>query len=167
MRHGPRYRVPFRRRRRAKTDYRQRKRLLMSKLPRVIVRHSNKHTTVQFATFSIQGDLIVASAVSKELESFGWKHSKVNTPAAYLTGYLAGKRASKAGIDRAVLDIGLHNPSQGSKVFASLKGLLDAGIDIPHSEKILPAEERIRGEHTKKKNIEKDFETVMKKLEAE
>ncbi|MFQ6060065.1 MAG: 50S ribosomal protein L18, partial [Thermoplasmata archaeon] len=72
MKHGPRYRVPFRRRRLGKTDYRQRKRLLMSRLPRAVVRHSNRQSTVQFVTFALQGDLIVASAISKELESYGW-----------------------------------------------------------------------------------------------
>lgn len=165
-RHGPRYRVPFRRRRIGKTDYRKRRRLLRSNLPRAIVRNSNRFTRVQFATFGMQGDFVVASALSRELESYGWKHSKGTTPAAYLTGYLAGKRASKAGITKAVLDIGLHNPSQGSKVFATLKGMLDAGIEVPHSEEILPSEDRIKGKHLDEK-MEADFDKVMKKLEAE
>ncbi|MFQ5884438.1 MAG: 50S ribosomal protein L18 [Thermoplasmata archaeon] len=166
MKHGPRYRVPFRRRRIAKTDFRKRRKLLRSKLPRAVVRNSNRYITVQFATFGMQGDFVVASAVSKELESFGWKHSRGTTPAAYLTGYLAGKRASKAGISKAVLDIGLHNPSRGSKVFATLKGMVDAGIDVPHSEEILPSEDRIKGKHLDAK-IEADFDKVMKKMEAE
>jgi len=32
-------------------------------------------------------------------------------------------------------------------VFAALKGVVDAGMRIPHSEEILPDESRIRGEH--------------------
>ncbi|UCD92459.1 MAG: 50S ribosomal protein L18 [Methanobacteriota archaeon] len=166
MKHGPRYRVPFRRRRMGKTDFRKRKKLLTSKLPRAVVRNSNRYTRVQFATFSLKGDLVVASAISKELKSFGWKHSNGTTPAAYLTGFLAGKRASKAGLKKAVLDVGRHNPSRGSKVFASLKGMVDAGIDVPHSEEILPSEDRIKGKHLDEK-IEADFDKVMKKLEAE
>lgn len=166
MKHGPRYRVPFRRRRVSKTDYRHRKRLLKSGLPRAIVRKSNKYIRVQFATFDMGGDLIVASAFSKELESLGWKHSKSNTSAAYLTGYLAGQRASKAGVDKAVLDIGLHNPTKDSGVFATLKGIIDAGIDIPHSEEILPSEDRIKGKHVDEK-LEADLDKVMKNMEDE
>lgn len=166
MKHGPRYRVPFRRRRFSKTDYRRRKKLLKSGLPRAIVRRSNRYMRVQFATFDMGGDLIVASAISKELDSLGWKHAKNSTPAAYLTGYLAGRRASKAGVDTAVLDMGLHNPTKDSRVFATLKGILDAGIEIPHSEEILPPEERIKGKHMDEK-IEADFDEVMKKMEAE
>ncbi len=166
IKHGPRYRVPFRRRRVGKTDYRHRKRLLKSGLPRAIVRKSNRYVRVQFATFDMGGDLIVASAISKELASLGWKHSMGNTSAAYLTGYLAGKRAAKAGVDRAVLDIGIHNPTKDSKVFATLKGIIDAGIQIPHNEEILPSEERIKGEHIKEE-IKADFDKIIKNMEAE
>merc|ERR1712196_466564 len=34
-----------------------------------------------------------------------------------------------------LLDVGLKRTSTGSKVFAALKGALDGGLDIPHSEK--------------------------------
>lgn len=166
MRHGPRYRVPLRRRKVSKTDYRKRKRLLKSGLPRAIVRRSNLYVRVQFATFDLKGDLIVASAFSKELDSMGWKHSKKNAPAAYLTGYLAGKRASKAGIDKAVLDIGLHKPTKNSSVLATLRGIVDAGISVPHSEDILPDDERIHGKTIDEK-MGSDFDKVLKKMEAE
>ena len=61
-------------------------------------------------------------------------------PRAYLTGYLAGKRAAKNGIEDAVLDIGLRGPAKGSAVFAALKGMIDAGIEIPHGEEVLPSQ---------------------------
>ena len=48
---GPRYKVPFRRRREAKTNYRHRLKLLKSGLPRAVVRKSLKHTTVQFIKY--------------------------------------------------------------------------------------------------------------------
>ncbi len=166
MKHGPRYRVPFRRRRASKTDFRYRKGLLKSGLPRAIVRRSNRYVRVQFATFDMRGDLIVASALSKELKALGWNHSGSNTSAAYLTGYLAGKRASKAGIDKAVLDIGLHNPAKDSRVLATLKGIIDAGIEVPHDEGTLPSEERIRGKHVDEK-LQTDFDNVIKNMEAE
>jgi large subunit ribosomal protein L18 len=166
MKHGPRYRVAFRRRRAGKTDYRRRRGMLKSGLPRAIVRRSNRYVRVQFATFDMRGDLIVASAISKELEALGWKHSKKNASAAYLTGYLAGKRASKAGVDKAVLDMSLYNPTKNSSVFATLKGIVDAGVDIPHSEEILPVEDRIKGKHLDEK-MESDFDKILKKMEAE
>ena len=46
-----------------------------------------------------------------------------------------------------MLDIGFHTPVHGSTVFAVLKGALDAGLKVPHSEEALPSEDRIRGEH--------------------
>ena len=32
-------------------------------------------------------------------------------------------------------------------ILLALKGMVDAGLDIPHSQNILPSEERINGEH--------------------
>ena len=63
------------------------------------------------------------------------------------------------------MDIGLATPKKGSKVFASLKGMVDSGLDIPHNEKILPSEERIRGEHIND-SIKNQFESVKTKLEG-
>jgi large subunit ribosomal protein L5e len=39
---------------------------------------------------------------------------------------------------RCFLDVGLSRTSVGAKVFASLKGAVDAGLDIPHNEKNFP-----------------------------
>ena len=66
-----------------------------------------------------------------------------NLPAAYLTGYLAGKRASEKGMNDAVLDIGLKEPAKGAAVFAALKGMLDAGLEIPHGKEVLPPKDRL------------------------
>jgi large subunit ribosomal protein L18 len=68
-------------------------------------------------------------------------------PAAYLTGLLAGLRAIEAGVEEAVLDIGLNSPTPGSKVFAVQEGAIDAGLEIPHNDDVLAAWERTRGEH--------------------
>jgi large subunit ribosomal protein L18 len=70
-----------------------------------------------------------------------------NTPAAYLTGMLFAVKAKKAGQDRAILDIGLNRATTGARVFAALKGAVDAGLEIPYGEEILPSEERIKGAH--------------------
>ncbi len=147
MARGPTYRVKFRRRREGKTDYRERIRLLKSGLPRAVVRKTNRYIIAQIAVFDPKGDRILAFAHSRELRDLGWRHSLKATPAAYLTGLLLGLRARRAGVEEAVLDIGLHRPVRGSRVFAALKGMLDAGLRIPHGDGIFPPEERIRGEH--------------------
>jgi len=46
-----------------------------------------------------------------------------------------------------VLDIGLAAISNGNRVFAALKGMVDAGLEIPHGESVLPVESRLNGEH--------------------
>lgn len=151
MKTGPRYHVKPRRHRERKTDYRLRLKLLRSKKPRIVVRRSLRAIRVQFVEYSAQGDRIIASAISNELaKDYGWKYSVSNTPAAYLTGFLAGKRAKEKGIEQGVLDIGLYHPTVGSTLFASLKGVLDAGIDCPHDETMLPKEDRIYGAHLNK-----------------
>lgn len=148
MARGPRYRVPWRRRREGKTNYYKRLKLILSGKPRLVVRRTNKYVIVQVAEARIEGDRMIAVAHSRELvKRYGWKAGTKNTSAAYLTGFLAALRALKAGVREAVLDIGLASPAPGSRVFAALKGALDAGMDIPHSETILPPIERIRGEH--------------------
>jgi len=144
---GPRYRLPFRRRREGRTDYRRRAKLLAGGTTRAVVRRSNKHVTVQFVGYDAKGDFVVASAVSKELEELGFTGSGKSTPAAYLTGLMAGKRAKEKGVEDAVLDIGLNEPTKGAVVFAALKGIVDAGVEVPHDEKMLPSPDRINGKH--------------------
>jgi len=145
---GPSYNVPYRRRREGKTDYHRRKKLLISGLPRLVARKTNKHIIAQIVEASIEGDRVLASAHSSELrKKFGWLGSLKNLPAAYLTGLLCGYRALKKNIKKAILDIGLQTPSKGARVFAVMKGCIDAGIEIPHGEEILPSEERIKGQH--------------------
>ena len=165
MKTGPRYHVKPRRHRQRKTNYRLRLNLLRSKKPRIVVRKSLKAIRVQFVEYNPQGDKILASAISNELaKEYGWKYSVSNTPAAYLTGFLAGKRAKEKGIEHGVLDIGLYHPTVGSTLFASLKGVLDAGIECPHDGQMLPKEERIYGIHLNKdiKPLVGDIKTRIK-----
>ncbi|NOY11893.1 MAG: 50S ribosomal protein L18 [Archaeoglobi archaeon] len=147
MARGPRYRVPYRRRREGKTNYRKRLKLLLSRKPRLVVRVTNRRVIAQVVEYHPDGDRTLVYADSKELEKFGWKGDLNNTPAAYLTGLLVGKKAREAGIEEAILDIGLRTPSRGARVFAVLKGAVEAGLEVPHSEEILPDESRLRGEH--------------------
>lgn len=151
MGHGPRYRVPWRRRREGKTNYRKRLKLILSGKPRLVVRRTNKYIIAQVVEARVEGDRVIAAAHSRELvKRYGWLGGTANTSAAYLTGMLAAYRALEKGVKEAVLDIGLHEPVPGSRVFAALKGALDAGLNVPHGESILPSDERIRGEHIAK-----------------
>ena len=148
MARSGRYRVPLKRRLKGITNYYKRAKLILSGKPRLVVRKTARHITVQVVEAKPGGDRTLAAAYSKELEtSFGWKGGCKNTPAAYLVGLLVGLRAKKAGIEEAILDIGLHVPSKGAKVFAAAMGAVDAGLKIPIGETILPEEDRIKGEH--------------------
>ena len=137
----------MRRRREVRTDYHQRLRLLKSGKPRLVARKSNKHIMAQLVASTPDGDDTVASAHSSDLAEYGWEAPTGNLPAAYLTGYLAGKRALDAGLEEAVLDIGLNTATPGNKVFAVQEGAIDAGLDIPHNESVLADWSRNRGEH--------------------
>jgi large subunit ribosomal protein L18 len=162
MKHGPRYRVKPRRRREGKTDYRKRLQLLRSRKTRIVIRNSLKNTQVQFVGYHEKGDKILVSAISKELiNKYNWKYSTASTPAAYLTGLLAGKKAVDKGIKEGVLDIGRYVPVTGSKVFAALKGVLDSGVDCPHNEEKIPVEDRILGKH-----MDKELMTVVNDIKG-
>ena len=149
MAHSAKYRVPFRRRREGKTNYRLRLKLLLSRKPRLVARKSLNNMMAQLVAYDEKGDKVLVSAHSRELVKMGYKGHCGNIPAAYLTGLLLGKKALKEGYNEAVLDIGLNAATKGAAVFAILKGAVDAGMDIPHSEDILPEEERINGSHVK------------------
>ena len=144
---GPRYFVPFRRRREGKTDYYQRTRLVVSDVPRMVVRKTNRHIIVQLVTAEMDGDRTLVAANSAELEKYGYKGSTSSTPAAYLTGMLFAVKARKAKQESAILDIGLNRATPGARVFAALKGAVEAGLTIPHGEEILPSDERAKGAH--------------------
>jgi large subunit ribosomal protein L18 len=144
---GPRYHVKFRRHREGRTDYRKRLKLLRSNKIRIVVRKSLKHIIVQFVEYNPNGDRILACAISRKLKKYKWKHSLCTIPAAYLTGLLAGKEAKSKGIKEGILDIGRQKPTTGNRLFAALKGVLDAGIQCPHDPNKLPSEERILGKH--------------------
>ena len=163
---GPRYKVAFRRRRDGLTDYYTRRKLLRGGELRAVVRRSNKNVTIQFEEFGMEGDKVVATATSKELSKYGWTYSCASTPAAYLTGYLAGKKALKVGIEYAVLDIGMQNPKYGGVLFATVAGMCDAGLEVPHGDAVLPVQDRINGKHIDD-GIEAAISSIKDKMEAE
>jgi len=129
---------------------------------RMIVRYTSHDIICQIAHAEIAGDVIHTAAYAHELPLFGVKVGLTNYAAAYCTGLLLARRhLKKLGLDtiytgadkvtgedytveskdgekgafRCVLDIGLARTTTGAKIFAALKGALDGGLDIPHSEK--------------------------------
>jgi len=143
---GP-YTVQPRRKREGKTHYRKRIRFLIGGRPRLVIRRSLANMTAQIITYNEKGDIVNASAHSSELKKYGWRGYTGNIPSAYLTGLLLGQKAKKAGIKGAILDIGLNKSIKGTRLYAALAGAVDAGLDIPFGEGILPPKERLSGEH--------------------
>jgi len=132
---------------------------------RMIVRFTNKDIICQIAYAKIEGDYIVCAAYSHELPSYGVKVGLTNYAAAYCTGLLLARRVLKkfnldsiyegqtepdgddfmveseegqAGAFRCFLDVGLARTTTGAKVFGALKGAVDGGLEIPHSNKRFP-----------------------------
>jgi len=172
---------------------------------RLIVRFTNKDITCQIAYARVYGDVIVESAYSHELPKYGVKVGLTNYAAAYCTGLLVARRIlTKFGLNeiyegqteadgedfsvedvdgehgafRAYLDIGLARTSTGAKIFGALKGAVDGGIDIPHSNRRFPGfdaeskeynaevhKEHILGQHVSKymESLLEDDEEAYKK----
>jgi len=143
---GPRYRVPYRRRREHKTDYKARRILATSSSPRFVIRPTNRNITIQIIRSEIKGDYTVVQTDSAKLvKRFSWLGGTKNTPAAYLLGLVAGYKALDIGIESANVDIGLKRPSHGSRVFAAVLGAQEAGLKVPCDGKVMPEPERIDG----------------------
>ena len=138
--------VPLlRRRREGVTDYRARRRAITSGKPLLVVRISNKNVSSQFVRPTVKGDVVLSSAHSRELAKKGWHGSPKSTPACYLLGLLAGKKALAAGVKEAVAYNGLVPFIRGSRVAALLKGVVDAGVQVPVGEEAFPDAERLSG----------------------
>jgi len=128
---------------------------------RLVVRFTSKDIIAQIVHAEITGDKVTTAAYAHELPHFGNKVGLTNYSAAYCVGLLLARRHLKKwkldgiyegvkdvngemytvekkdgqpGPFRCVLDVGLKRTTTGSKVFAALKGAVDGGLDIPHSE---------------------------------
>lgn len=143
-------RTQRRRRKENKTDYKLRKTLLESGIPRIVVRRTNRYFLIQAVESSEAKDKVLFSVSSKDLLSKGWdkkfEGSLKSLPAGYLTGLLF---AQKVKDEKYILDLGMARTIQGNRVFAVAKGLKDGGVNVSVSEKVLPSEERVSGEHLK------------------
>jgi len=135
---------------------------------RMCVRITNKDVICQIIQPKIIGDHCIAAAYSHELSKYGIEVGLTNYAACYATGLLCARRVlTKVGLAdtyegttepdgemflveqegearpfTCVLDVGLVRTSTGSRVFGALKGAVDGGLNIPHSEKRFPGYDR-------------------------
>src|SRR3989344_3354436 len=141
--------VMYRRKRESKTNYLKRLKLLLSRKGRLVVRFTNKRVLAQLVEFTAKGDKVLVGVDSSTLRKHGWQYSCKNVPAAYLTGFMFGKKvAEKKYKGEMVFDTGFKSPLHKGKYYAFLKGVLDAGVAVPHSGKdIFPEDKKIQGAH--------------------
>ena len=139
------YTSTLRRIREKKTNYRKREKLLIGKKDFVTVNLSDQNVSAQLIRPHLLGDKVMASAHSNELLSYGWKGSRKNLPSCYLVGLLLGKKCIQKKITSTILYIGKRHFT--TKIAACLKGLSEAGLEMPYSENILPSDDRIQGNH--------------------
>lgn len=125
----------------------------------------------QIVAAKIIGDEVLTVAYAHELPRYGVKLGLTNFAAAYCVGLLCARRhLKKIGLDEtykgveevdgemfeieedeekrpflALLDVGLNSCTTGNKVFAVMKGAVDGGINVPHSEKRFPAYSKEEG----------------------
>jgi len=129
---------------------------------RLVVRLTNRDIICQIVVSKINGDYVLTAAYSHELQRFGLTVGLTNYAAAYCTGLLIGRRhltklglstryVGKENVDGsdfnvealpdgprpflAILDIGLYRTTTGARIFAAMKGAVDAGMNVPHSDK--------------------------------
>jgi len=132
---------------------------------RLIVRFTNKQCICQIAYATIRGDMIIASANSSELDKYGVPVGHKNYAAAYCTGLLVARRVlKKLGLDemfkgkdevdgedyhiededhdqrpfKCILDVGIQRTCHGHRMWGALKGAVDGGLHIPHTNKLFP-----------------------------
>jgi len=135
---------------------------------RLVVRMTRKDIICQIVYAKIVGDVTICAAYSHELPKYGLEVGLTNYAACYCTGLLCARRLLKKleldgdyegctepdgemflveeeGEKRpftCVLDVGLVRTTTGNRVFGALKGAVDGGLNIPHSEKRFPGYDR-------------------------
>lgn len=164
------YTVKYRRKREGKTHYKKRLEYLKSGEDRLVIRKSNTQVILQIVRYMQDGDKIITTFQSKNLEKLGWKFSKKSLPACYLAGLQLGKLAQSKGSKSAILDLGLQTPMSGSRLYAALKGVVDSGFHVPSSSEIFPDANRLSGKHipdAEKNQLPQTFEKLKSKINGE
>jgi len=144
---------------------RQDKNKYNTKKYRLVVRFSNSRCFAQIFYATIRGDVCVAAASSDELTKFGVPVGHKNYAAAYCTGLLVARRVLKTfkldedfkgkeeadGEDfhiedeegdrrpfKCILDVGRQTTCSGHRMWGALKGAVDGGLHVPHTNKKFP-----------------------------
>lgn len=138
--------VPFRRKRDGKTNYKKRLNLLKSKKPVLVIRSSLNNVYAQIVEFTPAGDKVLVSANTQELRKMGWNFH-ANISSFYLVGYLIAKKAAAKKVKTAIVDFGLRQAIPGSNLYATIKGAIDAGLNVPCDDSVLPKDDRVSGKH--------------------
>jgi len=158
-------RVAKRRRREGRTNYLQRLKLLKSEKPRLVFRKTNSYVIAQYIVSENAQDKIIFGITSKELLRQGWpkenKGSLKSIPASYLLGMLVAKKIEKEKLEQPIVDFGMLRVNYKTKLFAFLKGVIDAGLEIACPEEAFPEEERIEG-----KTLKEDFSTKFNEIKS-
>lgn len=158
--------VAKRRRREGKTNYSKRIMLLKSERPRMVFRKTNKYIISQYVESHDAQDKVIFGVDSRELLKHGWseeaKGSLKSVTASYLTGYLVGKKIKNQNLKEPIVDFGMFKIIYKGRLFAFLKGLIDAGLNIDCKEKALPEDERVKGQHLKNKV---DFDKIKSSID--
>jgi len=145
---------------------------------RLVVRFTNKDIVAQVIYSKITGDVVLTAAYAHELPRYGIKFGLTNYAAAYAVGLLLARRhltniglADKyvglkeaSGTDynveenkegarpfTALLDVGLVRTTTGHRIFGALKGALDGGVNVPHSDR------RFAGYNEEEKKLNADI----------
>lgn len=154
----------YRRRKELKTNYAKRFALLKSNKNRIVLRLTNLYVNIQYVVHNPKGDVTKFALLSKKLKDFGWNKTFKSIPACYLAGFLFGKECFARKLDKsAILDLGLQNAFKKGRLFACVKGMVDAGMELPVGEGIFPTEDRIKGKHNKTEQL---FANVKKAIES-
>jgi len=160
--------VAKRRRREHKTDYGKRINMLKGETPRIIFRKSNRYVLAQYVSSTHAQDKIEFGVSSRDLIKHGWPKDVSgglkSIPASYLIGFSIGKRISKESLKTPILDFGMQRVLHKTKLYAFLKGLIDAGVKIKSDEKFFPDENRIKGKHMKK-DFSDTFDQIKSNIE--
>jgi len=154
--------VFYRRKREGRTDYVRRLALLKSRLPRLVIRKTNKHTILQVVEYDADGDKIVATLTTEHLTGQGWKGATGNSAAAYLAGKLLAKKLAKFDKE-LVVDSGLHVHKAQSRIYAAVRGVIDGGLKVKCNKEVLTDDARLSGDHLSD-NVKKQFTSLNEKL---
>jgi len=144
MKKSKKYTVKLKRK--VKTNYKKRLKFVLSKKLRLVIRPKLNNIITQIVEYNPNGDIILVDAQANHLKKYGWKLHTGNMPSAYLTGLLIGVKAKKKNITEAIVDFGVNSVIKYSRLYAVVKGALDAGLKIPHSKEVLPKDDKITGE---------------------